>query len=499
MGLNIISKEEAAQHVENGDTIGFSGFTPAGAAKVIPGAIAAKARREHEEGRPFRVGIITGASTGDSLDGELARAQAVLFRTPYQSNKALRDLINRGEVDFFDAHLSAVAQSIRYGLFGKIKYAVVEAAEVTEKGEITLTSSVGISPTICKAAEKGLIELNRRHPPSLKGIHDIYEPEDPPNRREIPIYKPSDKAGSPVIKIDPGKILGVVETDAPDEVSSFKAVTGTTEAIGANVARFLAGELKAGRIPGEFLPLQSGVGNIANAVLYALGESPDIPPFTMYTEVLQDAVIELMKNNSVTFASSCSLTVSKPVLNDIYSNLGYFKERILLRPQEITNNPEIVRRLGLISINTALEADLFGNVNSTNVLGSRMMNGIGGSGDFTRNAYLSIFTCPSTAKNGDISTIVPMVSHVDHSEHSVQVLITEHGIADLRVKSPRAKTEEIINNCVHPDYREQLREYVKIGGNTHTPQTLCAAFGMHRHFKNTGTMKGISWGDYLCR
>ncbi len=425
MGLNIISKEEAAQYVENGDIIGFSGFTPAGAAKVIPGAIAAKAKREHEAGRPFKVGIITGASTGDSLDGELARAKAVLFRTPYQSNKALRDLINRGEVDFFDAHLSAVAQSIRYGCFGKIKYAVIEAADVTEKGEITLTSSVGISPTICNTAEKVLIELNRRHPASLRGIHDIYEPADPPYRREIPIYKPSDRAGSAVIKIDPHKILGVVETDASDEVSPFKAVTGTTEAIGANVARFIAGELKSGRIPGEFLPLQSGVGNIANAVLYALGESTDIPPFTMYTEVLQDAVIELMKNNSVTFASSCSLTVSGPVLKEVYSNLGYFKERILLRPQEITNNPEIVRRLGLISINTALEADLFGNVNSTNVLGSRMMNGIGGSGDFTRNAYLSIFTCPSTAKNGDISTIVPMVTHVDHSEHSVQVLITE--------------------------------------------------------------------------
>ena len=64
------------------------------------------------------------------------------------------------------------------------------------------------------------------------------------------------------------------------------------------------------------------------------------------------------------------------------------------------------------------------------------MNGIGGSGDFTRSAMLSIFTTPSTAKEGKISAFVPMVSHLDHSEHSVKIIITEYGVADLRGKSP---------------------------------------------------------------
>ena len=126
------------------------------------------------------------------------------------------------------------------------------------------------------------------------------------------------------------------------------------------------------------------------------------------------------------FASSCSLTAEQRcALESVYDNLDWFRPRILLRPQEISNNPEIVRRLGIISINTAIEVDIFGNVNSTHVMGRQMMNGIGGSGDFTRNAYLSIFTCPSTAKGGKISTIVPLVSHVDHSEHSVQIIATE--------------------------------------------------------------------------
>ena len=70
-----------------------------------------------------------------------------------------------------------------------------------------------------------------------------------------------------------------------------------------------------------------------------------------------------------------------------------------------------------------------------------MMNGIGGSGDFTRNAYISIFTCPSVAKEGKISAIVPMVSHLDHSEHSVNIIITEQGVADLRGKSPKERAE----------------------------------------------------------
>jgi len=298
------------------------------------------------------------------------------------------------------------------------------------------------------------------------------------------------------LKVDPKKILCVVETDRNDEVGGFSATDEVTDNIGANVASFLANEIKSGRIPAEFLPIQSGVGNIANAVMASLGANPDIPPFEMYTEVIQDAVISLIREGNVKFASGCSLTVSNPVLESIYADLDFFRDKIVLRPSEISNNPEIARRLGLITINTALEADIFGNVNSTHVLGSKMMNGIGGSGDFTRNAYISIFTTPATAKGGKISSIVPMVSHVDQNEHSVNVIITEHGIADLRGKSPIQRAEEIIANCVAPEYREMLTEYVKLTSGTHTPQNLSACFGMHDEFIKTGSMLGTKWEDY---
>ena len=480
MGLRFITAEEAAEYIKHDDVLGFSGFTPAGSVKSIPVAIGNKAKKEHAEGRPFKVGVITGASTGDSLDGSLARAEAVKFRTPYQSNPDLRNLINAGKADYFDSHLSVVGQNIRYGFLGKINWAIIEACDVTEQGEIVLTTGVGISPTICKVADKILIELNSFHPQRLRAMHDIIIVADPPNRREIPIYKPSDRAGGEIIKVDPSKIVGIVNTNAPDEVGGFSETDEITEKIGHNVAEFLSKELKLGRIPSSFLPIQSGVGNIANAVLGALGRHKGIPDFQMYTEVIQDSVIDLIAEGRITFASGCSLTVSRDQLKKVYDNLNYYHNRIVL---------------GIISINTALEADLFGNVNSTNVMGKKMMNGIGGSGDFTRNAYISVFTCPSVAKGGKISAFVPMVSHTDHSEHSVQVLITEQGIADLRSKSPKAKMQEIINNCVHPDYRQALTEYANLAGDTHTPCTLSAAFGMHMEYEKSGDMRNIKWGD----
>lgn len=496
MALKFITAEEAASYINHNDNVGFSGFTAAGCPKAVPAALAKRAIEEHEKGNPFQIGMFTGASTGDAIDGNLARANAIKFRTPYQSNGDLRKSLNAHDAAYFDMHLSQLAQELRYGFYGKVNVAIVEAADVTEDGEIVPTCGVGIIPTVCKLADKIIVELNSCHPKAIRGMHDIYEPLDPPLRREIPIYKTSDRIGSACVKVDPSKIIGVVETSLPNEGGSFAPLDDVTLGIGNNVANFLASEMKAGRIPAGFLPLQSGVGNVANAVLAALGNNKDIPAFEVYTEVIQDAVITLMKEGRVKFASGCSLTVSNPVIEEIYANLDFFKDKVLLRPQEISNNPEIVRRLGLISINTALEADIFGNINSTHVLGTKMMNGIGGSGDFTRNAYLSMYTTPSIAKDGKISSFVPMVSHVDHSEHSVKVIVTEQGVADLRGKSPVQRAEAIIENCVHPQYKQLLWDYMKLGVKGHTPQCLDASFAFHKAFAETGDMRNVDWSIY---
>lgn len=490
-----MSAEEAAKHVKHNDHVGFSGFTHAGCPKVVPGEIAKIAVKEHEKGNPFQISVFTGASTGDKLDGELARAKAIKFRTPYQTTKDSRDAINRGEIEYCDLHLSTMAQDIRYGYYGKIDVAIIEACDVTEEGEIVPTCAVGISPTVARLAKIVIVELNRWNPKEMRGMHDIAEPADPPHRRELPVYDVHDRVGKDCIKVDPSKII-VVETNVPNEGGKFAPVDEITKQIGENVVKFFVNEMKEGRMPKSFLPVQSGVGNIANAVLAAMGSNKAIPDFEVYTEVIQDAVIELMENGRIKFASGCSLTVSNGCVEKIYKNLNFFKDKIVLRPSEYSNNPEIVRRLGIIAINTAIEADIFGNINSTHIMGTKMMNGIGGSGDFARSAYVSIFVTPSTAKDGKISSFVPLVSHEDHSEHSVKIIISEYGVADLRGKCPKQRALEIINKCAHPDYRPLLLEYLENAEKNfpgQTPFDLYNAFAFHKAFLETGDMHNAKW------
>jgi acetyl-CoA hydrolase len=393
-------------------------------------------------------------------------------------------------------HLSQVPQVVRYGFLGPVHWAVVEACDLTPGGGLVLTTSVGASNTYLRLAERVLVELNAKHSPGLLGMHDVFEPKDPPARGDIPIFHVADRIGSPVCLVDPAKIAGVVLTDLEDENSEFDPPTAATDRIGRNVADFLAREMHAGRVPPKFLPLQSGVGNIANAVLAALSQNRDIPDFHMYTEVVQDSVVPLLESGRCKFASTCALTLSPAVMRHVAENLDFFKSRVVLRPQEVSNHPEVVRRLGILSMNTAIEVDLGGNVNSTHVMGKTMMNGIGGSGDFTRNAYLSVFSCPSTCKGGKISAVVPLAAHIDHSEHSVQVVVTEQGVADLRGKDPHERAQLLINNCAHPDYREQLHHYLKLTKEGHEPLSLSLGLAMHRQYLRHGDMRNIDWEEY---
>jgi succinyl-CoA:acetate CoA-transferase len=259
-----------------------------------------------------------------------------------------------------------------------------------------------------------------------------------------------------------------------------------------NLIGFLESEVEMGRLPENLLPLQSGVGSVANAVLGGLCNSK-FTDLNVYSEVLQDSVIDLMDCGKIKTASATSLTISPERMNDFKANFSKYKSHIILRPEEISNNPEIIRRLGVISMNTAIEADIYGHVNSTHIMGSKIMNGIGGSGDFTRNAYISIFTTASTARDGKISSIVPMVSHVDHTEHDVMVIVTENGVADLRGLSPKERAEKIIENCAHEDFKEMLWDYFKRAkeatNTSHSPHLLNEALSWHERYIKTGSMQ----------
>ena len=496
MSLPFITAEEAAAQIHHGDTVAISGFTASGTPKVVPVALAKRAEEFHAKGEPFKVNLYTGASTNDFVDGYLSRANAIATRTPYQGTPDARKGANKGEMDYYDPHLSHMSQDLRYGFMGDIDVAIIEVTEMNPSGEVVLGAGVGMTPVFAQLAKKVILEYSSYYKTSFRGFHDNYVPMDPPHRREIPIYKPSDRIGSTVIKIDPKKIIGVVPSNDSEYINAFTSLSNTTRAIGANAADFIASEYKKGRIPKEFLPIQSGVGNIANAALYGLADHPGIPQFEMYTEVVQDAVLEMMRNGKCSFASTCALAFSEDAMLGFMDDINFYRDKLLMRPAEITNHPEIVRRLGLIAMNTALECDIYGNVNSTHIMGSKIMNGIGGSADFSRNSYLSIFLCPSTQKNGALSTIVPMVSHVDHSEHSVKVIVTEQGVADLRNMSPRQKAQCVIENCVHPDYKQLMWDYLKIAKPGQTPHNLMAAFEMYRTFEEKGDMRLTDFSKY---
>ncbi|MCG8482990.1 MAG: acetyl-CoA hydrolase/transferase family protein [Clostridia bacterium] len=484
----IMEADEASRIVKDGMAVGVSGFTPSGYPKAVTLALAERVKREKEK---LKISVYSGASTGPEIDGAFAEAGIVEKRLPYQTNSALRNKINSGEIEYIDMHLSHSTQFINYGLLNHIDVTIVEALAVTKEGHIIPTSGIGNTPALIKNSDKVIVEVNLAKPMALEGMADIYMTENPPNRKPIPLSHPSDRIGTTYIPCGMDKIAAVVVTDMQDKTRALGAVDETSKKISENILDFLRGEVKAGRLPENLLPLQSGVGSVANAVLYGLCDS-EFENLTCYTEVVQDSMLDLLRCGKAVMAATTAVSPSPEGLVKFEEEINYFKDKIILRPQEISNNPEIARRLGVIAMNTALEVDIYGNINSTHVMGSKMMNGIGGSGDFARNAYLTIFSTASIAKNGDISSIVPMVSHVDHTEHDSMVIVTEQGYADLRGLSPKERAIAVIQNCAHPDYKDQLMDYFNRAyesGAKHTPHILDEALSWHSKFMKTGSMK----------
>ncbi|MFC4929105.1 acetyl-CoA hydrolase/transferase family protein [Massilia sp. GCM10023247] len=480
----VTSAAQAASLIRDGMTVGMSGFTRAGDVKLVPAALAERARRE-----PLRITLLTGASLGNDTDKLLTEAHALARRMPFQVDPVLRAAINRGEVMYIDQHLSETVEVLRAGHMKPVDIAVIEAVRILDSGAIVPTTSVGNSASFAILADKVIVEINLAQPRALEGLHDIWIPKKRPMREPIPLMSADGRVGTPAIEIPPEKIAAIVFTDQPDSTSSILPPDAETAAIARHLVHFFENEIEAGRLTRSLLPLQAGIGTIANAVMAGFCDSP-FEHLTMYSEVLQDSTFDLFDAGKLDFASGSSITLSPEKSAQVFGELERYKERLVLRPQEVSNHPEVIRRLGIIAINTALEADIYGNVNSTHVGGTHMMNGIGGSGDFARNAYLSIFATKSTAKGGKVSSIVPMVPHVDHTEHDVDIIVTEHGLADLRALAPRERATAIIAQCVAPPYREMLRAYVTEaqGRGGQTPHVLEKAFAWHERYRRTGSM-----------
>ncbi len=468
-----MSAAEAAAFIHSGMTVGMSGFST-GAPKVIPAEMV-----KHAD----NLTIIQGAGLG-GLD-ELAASGAVSRYTAFQWSRDMRGEINRGKIAFSDIHLGQLSDKLRRGTFGKPDIAIIECSKINEDGGIVPSLSVGISNVLIECADKVLLELNLSVPAEIEGLHDICVNGHKALRGIL------ERTGETVYRCDPNKIIGIVITDEEEPKISFRDTNEVYQDIARQVLRLLNREIAENRLPRDFT-LQAGVGGVANTVLKGLSEG-GYRGLKMYTEVLADSALGFIKSGVITVASTTTLDLSPIGLKTFFGELDFFKGHIVLRPLEISNGITQITAMELVAMNTALEADIYGNVNSTNAMGTKMLNGLGGSNDFCRSAKLSIFITPSIAKNGDISSIVPMVSHVDSTEHDVDVIATEYGYADLRGKSPKERALEIIENCAHPDFRQPLREYfngaVSLCGPCQTPHDLSKALSWHQRFLETGSMK----------
>ncbi|BFZ59671.1 acetyl-CoA hydrolase [Saitoella coloradoensis] len=505
----LVKPEDTVPWFKSGQSLGWSGFTGVGYPKLVPTAIADHVEKNNLQGQ-MKFDLFVGASAGAETEDRWAQLDMISRRTPHQVGKNIAKGINENRIKFFDKHLSMFPQDLVYGFYqkdtpggGKLDWAMVEATAITEDGHIVPGASVGATPELMHVADKVIIEVNTALP-SFEGLHDITEMDLPPHRKPLNVTGVKDRIGTTAIPIDPSKIAAIIEVNRGDATGPNAPADADSNAIAGHLIEFFEHEVKMGRMPANLLPLQSGIGNVANAIIGGLGASK-FEHMTVWTEVLQDTFLDLFDSGSLDFATATSIRFSPEGFERFYANWDKYAHKILLRNQAISNSPEIIRRLGVIAMNTPVEVDIYAHANSTNVNGSKMLNGLGGSADFLRNAKYSIMHTPSarktkTDKTG-ISTIVPMATHVDQTEHDLDVIVTEQGLADLRGLSPKERVPIIIKNCAHPDYRAQLEEYFKYAefaatkwGAGHEPQSLKHVFKMHTNMMENGTMKLKDWG-----
>ncbi|GAM33730.1 acetyl-CoA hydrolase [Talaromyces pinophilus] len=507
--LNKLAKaEDLIDLFPHGSYIGWSGFTGVGYPKKVPTALADHVEKNNLQGK-LKYTLFVGASSGAETENRWARLNMIERRSPHQVGKEIAKGINTGNIQFFDKHLSMFPSDLVYGWYTKdrphnrLDVTVVEATAITEDGGIIPGASVGASPELVQMADKIIIEVNTATP-SFEGLHDISLSDLPPRRKPYLILSPEDRIGTPHIPVDPEKVVAIVESDYPDATQPNAPEDESSRAIARNLIEFLQHEVKMGRLPQNLLPIQSGIGNIANAVIGGLSHGANFHNLKVWTEVLQDSFLDLFDSGHLDFATATSIRFSPDGFKRFYDGWERYSPKLLLRSQQVSNSPEIIRRLGVIGMNTPVEVDIYAHANSTCVMGSRMLNGLGGSADFLRNAKYSIMHTPSTRPSKTdptgVSCIVPMCTHVDQTEHDLDVVVTEQGLADVRGLSPRERARVIIDKCAHPDYKPILQDYFDRAefeclkkGMGHEPHMLFKAFNMHKNFAEKGTMKIDSW------
>lgn len=504
----LVQPKDLLHHFPNGAYIGWSGFTGVGYPKKMPTYLADHVEQNNLQGK-LRYSLFVGASSGAETENRWAGLNMIERRSPHQVGKAIAKGINDGSINFFDKHLSMFPVDLVYGFYtkdrpqNKLDVVVVEATDIKEDGSVVLGASVGATPELIQLADKIIIEVNTSLP-SFEGLHDITMTDLPPHRKPYLIMSVEDRIGKTSVPIDPEKVVGIIESDYQDQTAPNTPADEASARIANHLIEFFEHEVSRGRLPKSLLPLQSGIGNIANAVIGGLSES-NFYNLKVWTEVIQDTFLDLFDSGRLDFATATSVRFSPDGFKRFYDNWESYQNKLLLRSQQVSNSPEIIRRLGVIGMNTPVEVDMYAHANSTCVMGSRMLNGLGGSADFLRSAKYSIMHTPSTRPSKTdphgVSTIVPMCTHIDQTEHDLDVIVTENGLADVRGLSPRERARVIIKQCAHPLYQPILERYFDKAeyeclkkGMGHEPHLLFNSFDMHKALQEEGSMQKVkSW------
>jgi acyl-CoA hydrolase len=465
----VVPIEEAVKHVSDRSTVAISGFTKSGEPKLF---LPALARHLQQNAPDTRITLFSGASIADEAENPIA--PFVSRRGPYMSSSASRKRIHAGEMDFADVHLGFFGRNLYWGYYGDVDVAVIEASRIRPDGSVVLSSSVGISAEAMAKAKKIILEVNTAGP-DYTNFHDILVPSAHPKVHwPIPIVNVRDRVGTPYVEIDTNKVVAIFESTTPDYPVSYKPVQNMDRKIAENVIDVLVNCQKWLNWGKRLPPIQSGVGNVANAIVGELYKSP-FQKIRFWTEVFQDGMMRYVEDNEkFDCASATALSFSAEAWKEFGRLFSRCRDKIVLRPMWISNSAEMITRLYVIAMNTPVEVDIYAHANSTHIDGSKVINGLGGSGDFFRNGYLSICHTPSVRPLKDgrvVSCVMPYVRHIDHTEHDIKCICTEQGYAlNTSIRSAKHRAEDIIAKCAHPHFRPILRDYLKMAGGGDEPR-----------------------------
>ena len=460
--------ETAAEMIFDGAVVSASGYTAVGDPKATFYALAEKAKADGT-----KIHLVTAAQMSKGAETALVDAGALISRAPFVVCPAVSKAANAGSIKYTEAAMSKMPRLVEDGCFGSIDFAIIEALDVSEDGDVTPTTSIGMNSQFCRQARYIILEINRTQPEALSGIHDILET---PYHMGQQLKAVNERVGKTTFKIDLSKVVAVVFSDIPDEEPAPVNITAQESAICSNLMEFLECNFDGRSLP----PLQTGIGGVSLAILNALSKS-DYENIKFYCGALQEPMLDMLESGKASQISGGAFAMTQAgqkrfseikeemdSIADLRISLNggtahegdRLADKLVLRNMEVANSLIATSSVGLIALNTGIEMDIYGNLNTSHILGRKVVNGIGGGASFAECSALSVMLMPSARKDGAISTFVESTGHVDIVHHDVDVVISEQGIADLRGKTDIEAAQLIISNCVHPDYKDKLADYL---------------------------------------